>query len=127
MLGALTAVLLWRFRFPFKAGLEGALALPIVVPEICMGVAMLVFFTKVVPWPQGAAVAAEPGRDRHRPRVVLVQLRGGGDPRAPRRLQPRAGGGGARPRGRAVGRLPRRADPATCAQRCWRGRCSPSR
>ena len=51
VLGAATALLLWRFRFPFKPALEGALSLPIVVPEICMGVALLVFFTKVVPWP----------------------------------------------------------------------------
>ena len=51
ILGALTALLLWRFRFPLKPALEGALALPIVVPEICMGVAMLVFFNKVIPWP----------------------------------------------------------------------------
>jgi spermidine/putrescine transport system permease protein len=51
ILGAMTALLLWRFRFPFKAALEGALGLPIVVPEICMGVAMLVFFTQVLPWP----------------------------------------------------------------------------
>jgi spermidine/putrescine transport system permease protein len=54
ILGALTALLLWRFRFPAKAALEGVLALPIVVPEICMGVAMLVFFTKVLPWPSEA-------------------------------------------------------------------------
>jgi spermidine/putrescine transport system permease protein len=51
ILGGMTALLLWRFRFPFKPALEGALALPIVVPEICMGVAMLVFFTQIVPWP----------------------------------------------------------------------------
>ena len=51
LLGAFTAVTLWRFRFPAKPALEGALALPIVVPEICMGVAMLVFFTQVLPWP----------------------------------------------------------------------------
>jgi spermidine/putrescine transport system permease protein len=50
-LGALTALLLWRFRFPGKTLFEGALSLPIVVPEICMGVAMLVFFTQVMPWP----------------------------------------------------------------------------
>ncbi len=50
-LGALTAMLLWRFRFPGKPALEGALGLPIVVPEICMGVAMLVFFTQIMPWP----------------------------------------------------------------------------
>jgi spermidine/putrescine transport system permease protein len=51
ILGTLVALLLWRFRFPFKAGVEGALALPIVVPEICLGVAFLVFFTTVFPWP----------------------------------------------------------------------------
>jgi spermidine/putrescine transport system permease protein len=53
-LGAMTALLLWRFRFPGKTLLEGALGLPIVVPEICMGVAMLVFFTQVMPWPTQA-------------------------------------------------------------------------
>jgi len=46
VLGALTAVMLWRFRFPLKAGFEGAVALPIVIPEICMGVAMMVFFAR---------------------------------------------------------------------------------
>ena len=56
VLGALAAVLLWRFRFPFKASVEGAMSLPIVVPEICMGVAMLVFFASIgwpndLPWP----------------------------------------------------------------------------
>jgi spermidine/putrescine transport system permease protein len=29
------------------------MALPIVAPEICMGVAFLVFFAKVMPWPTG--------------------------------------------------------------------------
>jgi len=53
VLGALVALALWRFRFPGKTVVDGALALPIVVPEICMGVAMLVFFAKVMPWPQG--------------------------------------------------------------------------
>lgn len=56
VLGAMAAVMLWRFRFPGKAGVEGVMALPIVVPEICMGVAMLVFFAKLdwptdLPWP----------------------------------------------------------------------------
>lgn len=50
VLGALVAVLLWRFRFPGKAGYEAAMALPIVIPEICMGVAMLAFFSRVG-WP----------------------------------------------------------------------------
>jgi spermidine/putrescine transport system permease protein len=52
ILGALVALALWRFRFPGKTVVDGAMALPIVVPEICMGVAMLVFFARVMPWPQ---------------------------------------------------------------------------
>jgi spermidine/putrescine transport system permease protein len=56
VLGALAAVLLWRFRFPGKFAYEGAMALPIVIPEICMGVAMMAFFTRIgwppgLPWP----------------------------------------------------------------------------
>ena len=53
ILGAMAALVLWRFRFKGKTVLDGAMALPIVVPEICMGVAMLVFFAKVMPWPTG--------------------------------------------------------------------------
>jgi len=53
VLGAMVALALWRFRFPGKTVVDGGLALPIVVPEICMGVGMLVFFAKVLPWPQG--------------------------------------------------------------------------
>jgi spermidine/putrescine transport system permease protein len=52
VLGAMAAIVLWRFRFPGKTAFDGALAIPIVVPEICMGVGMLVFFAKVLPWPQ---------------------------------------------------------------------------
>lgn len=56
ILGALSALALWRFRFPGKALAEGTMSLPIVVPEICMGVAMLSFFAAVgwptdLPWP----------------------------------------------------------------------------
>ncbi len=56
ILGGLAAVMLWRFRFPGKAGVEGVMAMPIVVPEICLGVAMLVFFANLnwptdLPWP----------------------------------------------------------------------------
>lgn len=56
VIGALAAVMLWRFRFPGKTATEGAMALPIVVPEICFGVAMLVFFAQIgfptdMPWP----------------------------------------------------------------------------
>jgi spermidine/putrescine transport system permease protein len=51
VLGTMLALLLWRFRFPGKAGLEGVLTLPIVVPEICLGVAFLVFFSTIFRWP----------------------------------------------------------------------------
>lgn len=50
ILGALAGVMLWRFRFPLKGMVEGTIMLPIIVPEICMGVAMLIFFAKVE-WP----------------------------------------------------------------------------
>ena len=53
ILGAMAALVLWRFKFKGKTVLDGAMALPIVVPELCMGVAMLVFFAKVMPWPTG--------------------------------------------------------------------------
>lgn len=45
ILGALTAVVLWRFRFTFKPLYEGLVALPIVIPEICMGVSLAMFFS----------------------------------------------------------------------------------
>ncbi len=45
IIGTLVAVLLWRFRFPFRAGYEGAMTLPIVIPEVCMGVALLMFYS----------------------------------------------------------------------------------
>jgi spermidine/putrescine transport system permease protein len=58
ILGAITAVLLWRWRFPLKPGFEGLVALPIVIPEICLGVAVAVFYSYFglyvpsgTPWP----------------------------------------------------------------------------
>jgi spermidine/putrescine transport system permease protein len=52
IIGTMVAVLLWRFKFPFKPAYEGAMALPIVIPEICMGVALLMFFqaTGMLQW-----------------------------------------------------------------------------
>jgi spermidine/putrescine transport system permease protein len=50
VIGTMLAIGLWRFRFPGRAVLEGLTALPIVIPEICMGVAMMVFFARVQ-WP----------------------------------------------------------------------------
>jgi len=53
IVGAMAAIVLWRFRFPGKTAFNAGMAIPIVVPEICMGVGMLVFFARVLPWPQG--------------------------------------------------------------------------
>ena len=55
----MVALLLWRFSFPLKGAYEGVMALPIVIPEICMGVALLLFFINTgmmewvvaTPWP----------------------------------------------------------------------------
>jgi spermidine/putrescine transport system permease protein len=54
VIGALLALALWRFRFPGKPVLEGAMALPIVIPEICMGVALMAFFLRTG-WPTDLA------------------------------------------------------------------------
>jgi spermidine/putrescine transport system permease protein len=63
VIGSMVALMLWRFKFPFKGAYEAFMGLPIVIPEICMGVAMLLFFnvtgmmTGVVamPWPLNLA------------------------------------------------------------------------
>jgi len=47
LLGTCTAILLWRFRFPFKPLVEGLVSLPIVIPEICMGVSLAMFFSAI--------------------------------------------------------------------------------
>src|SRR5687768_8682467 len=54
VLGAVAAVMLWRFRFPFKGAIDGAISLPIIVPEICLGVAFLMFFS-AIDWPTDLA------------------------------------------------------------------------
>lgn len=44
VLGATLGIALARFRFPGRDAYEGWLHLPIVIPEVCMGVAALAFF-----------------------------------------------------------------------------------
>ncbi|MEO1089824.1 MAG: ABC transporter permease [Pseudomonadota bacterium] len=60
IVGGLLALGLYRFRFRGRATVEAASALPIVVPEICLGVALLVFFAEIgwptgLPWPLNLA------------------------------------------------------------------------
>ena len=47
VLGAMLGLALYRFRFPMKGLADGWVSLPIVIPEVCMGVAMLAFFVAV--------------------------------------------------------------------------------
>lgn len=56
IIGLLAAYLLWNFTFPLRKKIEALLGLPIVLPEICIGVSTLAFFVKVhligtMPWP----------------------------------------------------------------------------
>jgi spermidine/putrescine transport system permease protein len=54
VLGAMLGLALYRFRFPLQGPYEGMAHLPIVIPEICMGVAMVAFFA-VIEMPLGLA------------------------------------------------------------------------
>lgn len=53
-IGTGLAICLWRFRFPGKTVLEAVNGLPIVIPEISLGVAMMIFF-KQISWPSDLA------------------------------------------------------------------------
>ncbi len=44
VLGTMLGISLYRYRFPGKGAFDGWVHLPIVIPEICLGVAMLAFF-----------------------------------------------------------------------------------
>ncbi len=47
IIGSLLGLALQRYRFPGKGPFEGLVHLPIVIPEICMAAAMLVFFARL--------------------------------------------------------------------------------
>ena len=47
ILGAMLGLALYRFRFPAQGPFEGIVHLPIVIPEICLAVAMVAFFSTV--------------------------------------------------------------------------------
>ena len=47
VLGTMLGIALYRFRFRGKGPFEGMVHLPIVIPEICMGVAVLAFFARL--------------------------------------------------------------------------------
>jgi spermidine/putrescine transport system permease protein len=47
MLGTVTAVGMYKYKFKGKTALEGLLYVPIIIPEIVMGIAMLAFFSQL--------------------------------------------------------------------------------
>lgn len=47
MLGTVTAVGMYKYKFKGKTALDGLLYIPIIIPEIVMGIAMLAFFSQV--------------------------------------------------------------------------------
>lgn len=47
VIGSMLAIALWRFRFPGKPFIEALNGLPIVIPEISLGVAMMIFFNRI--------------------------------------------------------------------------------
>ena len=47
LLGTMLGLALYRYRFPGKPAFEGFAHLPIMIPEICMGIALLVFFSLI--------------------------------------------------------------------------------
>ena len=53
IIGTLAALALQRYNFPFKRFSEGTLYIPIVIPEIVMGIGILVFFSAFFGWFNG--------------------------------------------------------------------------
>ncbi|MEQ8199464.1 MAG: spermidine/putrescine ABC transporter permease, partial [Clostridiaceae bacterium] len=47
ILGTLTAVGMYKFKFKGKSVLDGLLYIPVVIPEIVLGIALLAFFSVV--------------------------------------------------------------------------------
>jgi spermidine/putrescine transport system permease protein len=50
LLGTMTAIAMERFRFPLRKAYDGVLYLPIMIPEIVMGVSLLAFFALLLEW-----------------------------------------------------------------------------
>ena len=114
VIGALAAVLLWRYRFPGRTAVEGAFTLPLVVPEICMGVAMLLFFTRVLPWPNNLIWPFNLGSIIIAHVIVLLPLRRAGRRRAGWRASTRS-----RRRRRAISAPTTGRRSATCCCRIF--------
>ncbi len=45
ILGTMTALAMERFRFPFRSTYDGVIYLPVIIPDIVMGISLLAFFS----------------------------------------------------------------------------------
>lgn len=54
LIGTMAAIALQRYQFPFKQMSEATLYVPIVIPEIVMGIGILVFFSAIFGWLNGS-------------------------------------------------------------------------
>jgi|JFJP01.1.fsa_nt_gi spermidine/putrescine transport system permease protein len=70
ILGTMTAVAMERFRFPFRKTFDGILYLPVIIPDIVMGVSLLAFFSLLTSIVNGALGLS--GNDSIRPGLVTV-------------------------------------------------------
>lgn len=50
ILGTMTAMAMERFHFKFKRTYDGVLYLPVIIPDIVMGIALLAFFSLIIGW-----------------------------------------------------------------------------
>jgi spermidine/putrescine transport system permease protein len=53
IIGTLAALAMHRYRFPFYGTSETMMYIPIVIPEVVMGISLLVFFQKIISLPLG--------------------------------------------------------------------------
>jgi len=53
IIGTLAALAMHRYRFPFYGTSEIMMYIPIVIPEVVMGISLLVFFQKIISLPLG--------------------------------------------------------------------------
>lgn len=50
VLGTMTAMAMERFQFKFKRTYDGILYLPVIIPDIVMGISLLAFFSLIIGW-----------------------------------------------------------------------------
>lgn len=70
ILGTMTAIAMERFRFPLRKTYDGMLYLPVIVPDIVMGVSLLAFFALALEWVNSGFGLT--GNDAWRPGLTTV-------------------------------------------------------